>query len=274
MSWSPKRTLAAGAVLILAVNVIALTGVAYNRSGQAESTLLLSERELRRPPHDWGFHTENSGLSLKLHWRVRTEAYEKNASHYAFIDRYGDPVWLTPAKLAELGVDLSVPPDSERARRRYQKLPAKEVLIVLELAGENYREALELARRDAREASISRAESAARRLEHEEKVASRLFAVDAGTDAEVLRAKYADRSRYAVVHGRIQPTLSGEGKQARVRGHIQALSIEDINVPVALRPVFEGLPGDYGYGVPPWRFEAAVAHGRRLEPWLVSARKL
>ena len=279
MNWSPKRTLAAGAALILGVNVIALAGVAYNR-GEAESTLLLTERELRRPHQDWLFRHDNSGLALKLQWRVRTEASEKSEAYYPYMDYYGDPVWLTPKKLAELGIDISVSPN----KRHYEKRSAREVLLVLELDGENYRAALEQARAQVRQAAtaplpsergmISRQETAAKRLEYEEKSATRLFAVDAGTDVQALRARYPDRSRYAIVHGRIQPGVTGEGRQARMRGYIQALSIDHVNVPLEIRRVFDGIPADYGYGPPTQRFEALLAHGRRLEPWLVSARKL
>lgn len=281
MNWTPKRTLVAGAILILGVNVIALTGVAYNRSGQPDSTLVLTERELRRPAHDWGFADENSGLALKLQWRVRTEDSGNDESHYLYTHHYGDPVWLTSERLAELGFDVSQPPDTERARRRYDKAPAKEVLIVLELGGDTYRAVVERARNQARAAassstsgkSAARAEAVAKRLEHEENWASRLFAVDAGTDAERLRAKYADRTRYALVHGRIQPRLTGEGKRARVRGYIEALSIEEVHVPLEFRPVFEGLAAAHDYATPSRRFEAVVSHGRRFEPWLAAARR-
>lgn len=278
-----KRTLVAGAALILGVNVIALTGVAYNRAGEPESALLLTERELFRPHQDWGFDHENSGLALKLQWRVRTDRTGKSEDYYPFVDYYADPVWLTPEKLAELGVDVPVPTDSERGKRRYRKFPAKEALLVLEFDGENYKAALDLARARAAAAApagtsdrdlISRAESAARQLEAEEKSTTRLFVVDAGKDERSLRAKYPDRTRYAIVHGRIQPTLSGEGKRARLRGHIAGLSIDQINVPLELRPVFEGIPADYGSATPARRFEALLTHGRRLEPWLASARKL
>jgi hypothetical protein len=269
MNWSPRYTLAAGAGLILAVNVFALAGVAYNRSGEPESTLRLTERELRRPYQSWGFDRENSGLTLSLQWRVRTEGAEKER-YYPFMDYYGDPVWLTPAKLAELGVDVSEPLDTERGKRRYQKLPSREVLLVLELDGENHRAALELARaRAAREATAA----AAKQLQNEEQAASRLFVVDAGRETRALRARYPDRTRYAIVQGRIQPRLSGEGKQARLRGYIEGLSIDHVNVPLELRPVFEGLAVEYGLETPSRRFEATVAHGRRLEPWLAGARK-
>lgn len=286
MRGSRKYTLVAGAGLILAVNVLALGGVAYNRSGAPESMLRLTERELRRPHQDWGFDHENSGLALKLQWRVRTEAAGRPQEYYPFSHYSAEPAWLTTAKLGELGVDVSEPIDTERGRRRYAKLPSKEALLVVELEGENHRAALDLARAHAARAAAAasanpadeklkaRSETAAKQLEQEQNATSRLFIVDAGLDLHALRAKYPERSRYAIVQGRIQAGVSGEGKQARLRGYIEALGIDHINVPLELRPVFEGIPAQHDFEARTRRFEAMVAHGRRLEPWLAGARKL
>jgi hypothetical protein len=286
MKWSPRHTLAAGAGLILAVNAIALAGVAYNRSGEPDSVLRLTERDLRRQYDGWGFARENSGLALKLQWRVRTQDAERTEDFNPFIAYRGEPVWLTAAKLAELGVDTSEPVDTERGKRRYARLTSRESLLVLELDGENHRWALGLARaRSARAAAAaaanpgnarlkSRAESAAEHLEDEEKAESRLFIVDAGRDAPPLRAKYPDRARYAIVRGRIQPVIAGQGAQARLGGYIEALAIDHVNVPVELRPVFERASTEYEREAPRGRFEAVVNFGRRLEPWLAAARKI
>ncbi len=46
---SRTLTIAIGAALILVANGVALTGVAYNRSGEPDSRLNLSQRELGRP---------------------------------------------------------------------------------------------------------------------------------------------------------------------------------------------------------------------------------
>jgi hypothetical protein len=286
MKWSRRHTLVAGIGLIIAVNVIALVGVAYNRSGEPESLLRLSERELRRPHQIWGFGRENSGLALKLQWRVRTHDVEKRDVYHPYIDYYGDPVWLDRAKLAELGVNVLQPMDNVGAKRGYQKLPSKEVFLVLELDGQNYQAAVDIAReraaRDQARAAAnpgdsrlkSQAEMAAKQLELEQTSTSRLFVIDAGLDAQALRTKYLDRARYAIVHGRIQPRLVGDDRQARLNGYIEALSIDRINVPLELRAVVEGAPSEYSYETPSGPgFEATVAHGTRFEPWLVSAAR-
>jgi hypothetical protein len=52
MKLTPRITLLAGGALILLVNAVALTGVYLNRSGEPESRLRLSERELGLP-WDW-----------------------------------------------------------------------------------------------------------------------------------------------------------------------------------------------------------------------------
>jgi hypothetical protein len=282
MNWSRMHTTIAGVGLIVAVNAVALLGAAYNRSGEPESVLRLSERELRRPHQQWGFQRENSGLGLKLQWRVTTRRVEKDDGHYyAQFDRWGDPVWLDRAKLAELGIDIPAALD-ERGRRRYEKVTAKEVLLVLELEGEQYRAALARAheraeRLKARAAESKelrqRAEAAARQLELERSAASRLFVIDAGLDLAALRGKYPDRARYAIVQGRVQPRTGHAATATGFAGYIQAITIDEINVPFGMRAAFDGVATEHGIEMPSLRFEATVAHGRRLEPWLVGATR-
>lgn len=283
MRWSRKHTLGAGAALILAVNVVALSGVAYNRSGEPDSLLRLTERELHKPYDGWGFARESSGLSLKLEWRVRTSDAQRD---YYSVRRYGEPAWLDRTKLQELGADVSRPLDTPSGKRHYQRLSSLEAFLVLELDGDAYRASLDSTRsraeRDKADAAAkpgdkaarSRAESSAKQFEAEETAASRLFIIDAGRDAQALRKKYADRARYAIVHGRVEPLLLGDDKRPRLGGRIEALSNEQVNVPVHLRPVFEGLSATDPYDTAfKGRFEATVAHGQRLEPWLVGAAR-
>lgn len=257
-NWSARHTLAAGAMLILAVNAVALVGVAYNRSGEPESRLVMTEREAH-PPQRWGFEAENSGMALFLEWRLP--------------DR-GAPAWLDQTKLGELGFDVSRRADDEAGHRHYEKLHSRDVLLVLEFAGPAYDAALERARRYAAERAeaaasnpgkqeFKRSADAAReQLAREQAIASRLFVVDAGLNHAKLRQRYPDRSRYAIVGGRVRPTLYGERGREKVGGHIEALDASTVNVPLELRPFFEGADS---------RYEVAVAFGKRLEPWLVGA---
>lgn len=47
MNRNRRNALIAGSLLLLAANLAALGGVAWNRSGEAESKLVLSQRELQ-----------------------------------------------------------------------------------------------------------------------------------------------------------------------------------------------------------------------------------
>lgn len=284
MTLSPRLTLSVAAALIVASNAVVLSGVAYNRSGEPEATLRLSERELG-VPHEWGIAKEKSGISLDLTWRVAPPADERHARYYQH--GWGVAHWLTSAKLTELGFKLptSGASGSEIALEWRQK--EREVYLVLEFDGGDYKDAVLAAReRLAREeAAVARgergntaqsAQSAREALERELVSSSRLFAIDAGLDAHALRERYADRSRFAVVAGRVRPTLSGAEGKRQVLGYVRTMSVERVNVPLEFLPVFEALgpTRTYGRDAQRPRFEATVAYGRRLEPWLISASTL
>ena len=64
MTWSRRHTLIAGIALIALTNAVALIGVWYNRSGEPESALRLTQRELA-PPYWRGVDRESGGLELR-----------------------------------------------------------------------------------------------------------------------------------------------------------------------------------------------------------------
>ena len=261
-----------GALAVIVVtNAVALSGAMLNRSGDAESQLTLSQRELRLPYRS--FDRENSGLALSLDWRVLVQP-DKNNVYYSWeYSRGGMPEWLDKAKMESLGFDMST--ESDQGIRRNDRTLSREVLLVLEFDGEAYRRSLEMARQSlvAEEEKLAampdssekknRIKSITDQLSREENENSRLFVVDAGLTAEMLRAKYPDRTRYAIVRGQIRP-WSGNGRGDGVaRGSISAVSIEGINVPHAFRPLLTNLrePGE-------GRFKASLSFGQRLEPWM------
>lgn len=274
MNWSPKWTAVTGLSLIVVVNLIVLIGVAYNRSGVPEGLLRLTERELT-VPYSWAFQKENSGLSLKLLWRVRDE--ESEGRYFSFGG--GRATWLDESKLKQLGIEPPSPSATESQRRRYDKLGAKEVFLVLELDGPTYQAVLkrarELAQQPQTDESRGKAEWRARLLRQEESESSRLFVVDAGIDAEALRAKYSDRARYAVVRGRIGAPRSARGQNRF--GTVEGVAVDSVNVPLELRSVFEGVTTRGYYpsadAHPGPKFEALVAFGKRLEPYLTRATR-
>ncbi len=241
-----SHTLAAGLALILLANAAVLGGVAYNRSGEPEALVRLSQRELPMPG-EWGFEGENSGVSLALAWRVHpgpgSEAYDFGHSYG------GEAAWLDRAKLESLGFDVPEP-----ARRDRRQLP-RDALLVLEVDGPAYQAALQRAEERARRKPE---EWTLRQLKHERETSSRLFVVDAGTDLAALRARYPNRSQYAIVRGKVRIYRASRGKAPA--GFVAGVSITSVHVPVEMHGALrrEGA------------YEATVAFGRRLEPWLTS----
>lgn len=278
-SRSREYTLVAGLALILLANAVALLGAAWNRSGDPASVLKLSQRELHLPY--WGMGRENSGMALSLVWRFPVPDSD-HANGWSYAGSGGSPAWLDQAKLESLGFDIAAYGQAQDAGRRAHPL-GKEVLFVLELNGAAYQQSLERARRYAAEENAKlaampdkaefklRAKQAQDRLRQEELESSRLFVIDAGMELPALRAKYPDRGRCAIVRGRVRPRLSGSGRDVKMAGYIDGISIGSINVPFEHRSVFEMKNlqdrGARAAQLPP--FDATLAIGRRLEPWIV-----
>lgn len=275
MTWSRKHTLIFGIALIAVSNAVALIGVAYNRSGEPESELRLTQRELA-PPYWRGMDSESGGIELRLQWRTLTKG-----SNEFYPGIGGQPEWLDRAKLAELGFDLSQPEHSAASRRHYERLRLKQIFVALEFDGPAYQDALARAQRLADEPAANRspalgANSPAERLKREQTSASRLFAVDAGLDPAELRNKYPDRNHYAIVRAlvRVNYYRGSATRSAQLTGHLTGVINDHISVPPEFRPTFESLPRTYNYNLqasPASRFDVTLAFGKRFEPWIVAA---
>ncbi|BAN50043.1 DUF4824 family protein [Metapseudomonas resinovorans] len=260
-----RTALLGGLALIGLTNAIALGGVWYNRSGEADSRLLLSEREVRRS-YDWADH-ENSGLALRLDWRRPSAATGDDPYQSLMLDQ---------DSLLQLGFSAT-----DRETLRFDNRN-REVLVVLELDGparvaelERARQRLAKARSELRSApqdkSRQEAERAARNyVEQEEHRSSRLFAVDVGLDREALRSRYPDRGRYAILSG----IVSAWVRDGRLTGQISRLRIAEINVPHAWREgLRDGLVRDRE-DKPSARLRLWLSIGQRLEPWIDSVPEL
>ncbi|MBU0751448.1 MAG: DUF4824 family protein [Gammaproteobacteria bacterium] len=281
-AWSRARTLAAGAALILLTNAVALGGVWWNRTGEPESLLVLTERELPLPYRGYR-SSENSGLEFRLGWRVG----ERDGNvFYGYAGSGGMPEWLDGKRMEALGFATYDVDGGEEARRRYSRQQPREVLVVLELAGPAWQQALERARenaaRHAAAAAVNvdskefanRAKVAQDALQREERANSRLFAIDVGRDLAKLRTTYPDRGRYMIVKGTVRPRVANRDKKYQPAGYIGDIGAGRINIPFALRPVLERLPpgqrAKAAEGDP--RYEARLAIGQRLEPWIAALR--
>ncbi|MEF8705847.1 MAG: DUF4824 family protein [Candidatus Accumulibacter sp. UW25] len=284
-AWTRMRTLVAGAALIVLTNAVALSGVFVNRATEAESRVTLSERELSLPSGDFR-QRENSGLALTLLWRVLDQEAADPDYRYAY--HGGQPAWLDAAHLSTLGFDTSPDDASPEARRRLLRQLPRQVLLVLELEGPAWQQALVRARENAArehaaalanpgsEPFAKRAEASRERLGFEETHASRLFAIDAGLDLAALRSRYPDRGRYLILRGSVRPTVRNHNGAQHLSGQVSELAIPEINVPFALRPVLEPLrqiPRRDAARQPP-RYQVRLAIGQRLEAWIESVTAL
>lgn len=285
-------TLVAAALVVLS-NLVALAGVAYNRSDEPESTLNLSERELGLPYSNYGFaRKENSGLALQLVWRANGPDRERAAAAYPPHQYSREAHWLDEAKLRELGFDLPSADEQQvdaEPWTRNRQLSARDVWLVLELDGPAYQHSLRAMERWVEEVRAAGAEgseatrhglpnldSAERDLRLERTRHSRLFAVDAGLDAPSLRAAYPDRRQYAIARGRVHPGWwYPRGTPTAPRhGHIESIEVDALHVSTRFRDSIEPLRHEVQRDDQGSRFEAEVNWGRRFEPWIAAVKRL
>lgn len=268
-----RRYLYGALGLLIFVNLVVLAGVAYNRGGEPDAALTLTEREL--PLAGTFDHRENSGVSLALNVHYDGDAQE----------------WFDADKLEELGFDpRSIAGDD--FRQVYRVLP-RDVFVVLEYDGEAWRQYRqrqleEIAALPDRVREGKLEPDAAERQEREKRfalgIASRLFILDAGTDAAALRQRYPDRGRFLILPGRVRMHAdwtrepAGAKGERRLYGRVEQILVDRWHVARDAAEKLQALPGrsriypgytyydaDHPARV---RYKARIAVGRRLEPWI------
>lgn len=282
--WSNTTALISGLVLIVLSNAVVLSGVYYNRTGEADARITMTDRELGI--RYWSkFDSENSGLTLGLKWRY-------DDPKYSYSINWGYPAWLDKEKLIALGFDTTFPLKHKRAARYYRKMLPREVLLVLEYNGPAYRarlkrltQALVDKKRSAAvhsgdEKHKKEVENAERFLKYAKQRSSRLFVIDAGQDRKSLRNTYPDRSRYIIARGQISIRRFGANvttnKPAYLAGSIRKLNIDRINVPHRARKIIDLYlkKNRYGRIEDKPHYAVTVVYGRRLEPWIEDIREI
>jgi hypothetical protein len=268
-----RRALYAALGLLIAVNAVVLLGVVRNRSGEPDAVLTLTEREM---PLSWPFrHEENTGVSLHLNLNSDIEAQR----------------WFDEAKLAELGFDTGHFRESDNWRV-YRELPRK-AFVVLEYDGEAWQRHRQRQLQEIENLVVKVREGKLKPEEAENQkkeklfrlsIASRLFSVDVGSDAGILRRRYADRNRYLILPARVRMMVDRErdsaDKEGRQRFHglVQEVLVDELHVPRRLHEGLLALPKTTrihsGYTTfdpkDPARvgYRVRVAVGRRFEPWV------
>jgi hypothetical protein len=311
MRNTTKWLIGASAAVLAVTNAVVLVGVAYNRHAPPQSVLNLTERELSsNPDRMWG-DGDDTGLSLRLNFRTEplgdappgelwryfadTPWLDKNKLAALGVD-VSSPATAPDSSahydrmLAQnvlLVLELDGP-TRERILQRARDAAARMEAAVAADPPRGAEDPTQGATDPPRGAAdpprgaadpprgverVTRLKDARDALKTEQDESSRLFVVDAGLDRQTLERRYPDRSRYAIVRGRIRPHVVGELSSARLYGWVTDVSGDTLNVPLQFRGVFPASSSGFfrirKYGGP--RFHVAVAFGRRLEPWIVSA---
>lgn len=284
-TWPKAWLVLAGGGLILAVNAIVLGGAVYNRSGDVQAQMRLSERELGLPYY-WqrGPREENSGLALKLAWQVgRRAAPSDPAQGPNVYDRRAD--WLDAEKLRALGFRSPPEIEPDPGSRLVDRQPARSVWLLLEFDGESYRRVLGDAERrlervrgsvpeGASVADTSRLQEAENALRQVREHNTRLFVIDAELDPVVLRRRYPDTARHLIARGRINTVrFRTSDAPEPLAGYIEAVDIDSVHVSTRFRPIFDALGHTWGHDGPP-RYDVTLAWGRRFEPWIVDVQAI
>jgi hypothetical protein len=144
MNWTRRHATLAGLALIVLSNAVALGGAAYNRLGEPQGRLHLTERELVAPFNPGSRDSENSGLSLRLRWRSLPLPRTDHEEDDLYSENGGAPAWLDDGKMISLGFKALSPSERDAAslQSRVQQGLPREVLVVLELDGPASKESL------------------------------------------------------------------------------------------------------------------------------------
>ncbi len=240
--------LLAAAVVVVVANVWVVFTARSNRADASGGTVELTERELGLPV----LMGDSTAMLLELKWdAVSRGRHEQRA-----------PEWLGAAKLSELGFDCHVPATSPDARSHYSSLPSRLVYLVLEYDGE-----------------------AAKKASAVNSTRTRLYVVDAGEEARLLRKRYPDNQRFVITRGVVRVRLEERDLQdgtplpePRVGGWIGSVVPDQVFVPQPFSQLLQPLrthdvePKEKPASEP--RFTALVRWGKRYEPWVQSVRLL
>lgn len=263
----PKVLFTLAFLIIIVSNTWLLIAATLNRSGPPTAMLALSERELSLPS---AYNNENSGLALRIKWRVANS----QVNDYSYFGSYA-PDWLDEAKLNDLDVDLT----------GKQPWPEQQVFLVLELNGKQYQNTLTAAQQEfEQQVALIQADTSIKdgqkqrkldeqrqQLTRQQHEYSRLFVIDAGLNPEHLLELYNDPQQYIITKGIIRAYQQNRKNKLYVYGQISSLSVPAINVPLEHNKLMKDLQAKPARG---WqeikfpRYQVTVAYGQRFEPWI------
>jgi len=277
--------------VVAAVNVAVLAGVARNRAGTPDATVVLDERELEMV----SLEREQTGRQLRLRYQ---NAFSTEDPRPASLQDAIAPRFVERAELEALGFDCSVAPGNETAAAFYQIVLHRPAFVVFSIGGPAWDErvaAWQARSRQRIDEEIARGELSGESLEQARAEVdaapqrlSRLMPIAVGPDADVLRADHPDRQSTIILPGvvrlhHIGPTDPGGPS---LQGHLVQLYPVVLDVPRDRRAPLDALPEPPALRPPGRapnrgfamldrspRYEATISVGRRLQPWVVEIRR-
>jgi hypothetical protein len=285
--------------LLIVVNTIVLTGIAYNRSGEPIETLALTERELSFNAYGNYNNRENTGLSLKFDWQ--TTEFIRDLLFSTKQQRDLSKEWFNREKLKAIGFDCSLAPSDSRAELYYRHMLPRKTFAVLEyegaawkswLAGEQAH-LLEIEKL-VQEGKVSSEELKRDRkfFKDEQRTRSRLYVIDVGNNPDALLQQYSEKQRYLILPATVRLDFypketyeSSHPTPAYITGRVTGILNDTLNVPKAQASIIERLWQNNktfarryrwdGHGAD-WSpsYKATVHIGKRHEPWISSIQEL
>ena len=247
-----KRTsLLAAAVIVLIANTFALAHAWRNRSGVVTTDITLTEREL---PLSNNSDDDDSGVAFNLRW----------TDPQGYIYPANDPApWLDQNHLQELGFDTSVAPSDSEAFDYYMRQRPRRGFVALEYDGPSWQKWIDDVEAQAKKQSLV---SPYMTQLNQRESATRLMAIDGGSDPVQLRARHPDRGSVIIVPAviRIGTQPLSANNAARLVGSIQEIP-SSIHVPRPFSDVFQRARGGNNRAT----YRVHLRYGASLEPWVV-----
>jgi len=264
-----KKHLLIGLVILIGTNLVVLSGVAFNRMGEATTQLTLTERELSLP-YNRGIQKENSGISLSIDWRKPT------GSDTTFYSYNSQDIKITKDELLALGFEQFDSKSNSWAESRelHWALEFDGALYDAEVkkAELRYQTSLATYQEQTNDTNSQKKKEALHRLNREKKSNSRLVFLEAAKDYESLSTKFSDRKNILIVKGLAKPYYNNVQKNYSLL--LRHLSVSNIMVPLEQAEFFSGLTSLYNNDITPPRYAVDIKWGSRLEPWIIDVKKL
>lgn len=273
-----SRLLLIATALVIASNAFVFARVAWNRSGEPQTTLSLTERELKVPYRYSYRRDENSGLQLQLTWRT-SEFIDNN---YYQSENHSLPI--SEQKLRELG--FSSPKDCDKSdNNRGGRDQARKAWVALEYDGPAHasyvkklaqlleRRQQEIGAVDA-EPEREELETLSKRLDAISNEQSRLYVVEVAPNKNDLSQQSGSQNLILAAQITNQSFCDQKAKQKIIRINITGLLPDTINLPAhfaELHDLLTDKPERAANEKP--RYQATIAVGKLNEPWLVRVEK-